>query len=94
MITTEDKIAALEEIIFRDTTTIGIRKQRMERTVLERVEVKVETSYGEAAAKICRYGDLTKVYPEYESAARLAKETKVPIDMVLRDIVNAFEGTD
>ena len=94
VITTEDKITALEEIIFRDTTTIGIRKQRMERTVLERVEVKVETSYGEAAAKICRYGDLTKVYPEYESAARLAKETKVPIDMVLRDIVNAFEGTD
>ena len=94
VITTEDKIAALEEIIFRDTTTIGIRKQRMERTVLERVEVKVETAYGEAAAKICRYGDLTKVYPEYESAARLAKETKVPIDQILRDIVNAFEGTD
>lgn len=94
VITTEDKITALEEIIFRDTTTIGIRKQRMERTVLERVEVKVETPYGEAAAKICRYGDLTKVYPEYESAARLAKETKVPIDKVLRDIVDAFEGTD
>ncbi|MCR4813689.1 MAG: nickel pincer cofactor biosynthesis protein LarC [Lachnospiraceae bacterium] len=94
VITTEEKIAELEEIIFRDTTTIGIRRQQMERTVLERVEVKVQTAYGEAAAKICRYGDLTKIYPEYESAARLARETKVPIDKILRDIVDAFEGAD
>ena len=70
-----DRVSALEEAIFRETTTIGIRRCKMERTTLPRKICRVQTSLGEAAVKICRIsgdGDLIKIYPEYESVAALA----------------------
>ncbi|MBO5247054.1 MAG: nickel pincer cofactor biosynthesis protein LarC, partial [Eubacterium sp.] len=45
----------MEEIIFRETTTIGIRRIEMERTLMERRIEEVETPYGTARAKICSY---------------------------------------
>lgn len=64
----------MEAIIFRETTTIGIRKIAMERTVLKRKIAKVETVLGEADVKVCTLPDgEIRYYPEYESAARLAK---------------------
>ncbi len=67
-------IAAMEKILFRETTTIGIRRMKMERTVLEREVRKIMTSLGEAEIKICHaYGEL-KIYPEYESVAAIAAE--------------------
>lgn len=90
VIATEDRIEELERIIFRDTTTIGIRRQRMERTVAERKNETVQTPYGEATVKVCSYRDITKVYPEYESVARLAKETGVAFDTVYRSAAESY----
>lgn len=74
VICSEEKIKILENIIFRETTTIGIRRVWMERTVLEREirEFSVE-GYG-VKAKICTLPDGTRrCYPEYDSAAALAE---------------------
>ena len=90
VIATEDRIEELERIIFRDTTTIGIRRQRMERTVAERKNETVQTPYGEATVKVCSYRDITKVYPEYESVAGLAKETGVAFDTVYRSAAESY----
>ena len=90
VIATEDRIEELERIIFRDTTTIGIRRQRMERTVAERKNETVQTPYGEATVKDCSYRDITKVYPEYESVAGLAKETGVAFDTVYRSAAESY----
>ena len=65
----------LEEIIFRETTTIGIRRTLMERTVLDRSRGTVLTEAGTAEVKICGSGENTRVYPEYESAADLARKS-------------------
>ncbi|MEE3468993.1 MAG: LarC family nickel insertion protein, partial [Eubacterium sp.] len=88
VITTEDKRAELEGILFKETTTIGIRRQEMARTILPREEVVVTTPYGEVQAKkvILPDGE-ERVYPEYESVKKLAEEKHVPI----REIVG---GTD
>ena len=80
----EDRIPELERIIFSETTTIGIRRCRMERTVLERREGETETPLGRVRTKICRVGDGEKIYAEYDSAAAVAKEKQVPLSEVCR----------
>lgn len=70
----ETKIAELEQIIFEETTTIGIRRSPVERSVLDRQIQKVMTPLGEAEVKICQIGQKKKIYPEYESVVRLCKE--------------------
>lgn len=66
-------IEKLEEIIFMETTTIGIRRQRMERTILKRDCKKVMTSLGEAAVKVCENDKFKRMYPEYKSVVELCK---------------------
>ena len=60
----EEKRETLESIIFTETTTIGIRRCQMERTVMKREFATITTEYGDAAVKICRHGEIEKVYPE------------------------------
>lgn len=67
----ESDIAKLEEIIFLQTTTIGIRKSEAVRTVLPRILKTLATPYGEAQVKLCTYKDRTFIYPEYESVKAL-----------------------
>lgn len=65
----------MEEIIFAETTTIGIRRVNMQRTVLERESGSVSTPFGEAAVKICRLADGKRFYPEYDSVKALAQKS-------------------
>lgn len=68
----------LEEIIFRETTTIGIRRCTMERTKLDREMITVSTAYGDVAVKVCTTNGLRRCYPEYEDVARISRESGVP----------------
>lgn len=73
-----DAVPEMEKIIFRETTTIGIRKMEMERTVLERSAGKITTSLGEAEVKVCILPDgARRGYPEYASVERLAKKNGI-----------------
>lgn len=69
----------LENIIFAETTTIGIRHCRMERTVMKREFATIATEYGHVTVKICRHGEIEKIYPEYESAAVIAEKSGMPV---------------
>ncbi len=83
----EETVPRIEEIIFKETTTIGIRRVRMERTVMRREIRTLTTSLGEAKVKVCRLGcsDI-RVYPEYESAADISREKKLPYQDVWRQL--------
>ena len=87
VICSEETVPRMEEIIFRETTTIGIRRVRMERTVMRREIRTLATSLGEAKVKVCRLGcsDI-RVYPEYESAADISREKKLPYQDVWRQL--------
>lgn len=74
----EDKAEELEQIIFTETTTIGIREYPLMRSILNREEKEVETVYGKAAVKQVTFGDMTRAYPEYDTVKKLAKKNKVP----------------
>ena len=71
----EKKSAELENIIFKNTTTIGIRKIRVERSTLSRKIRKKATSLGEAEYKTVSLADESRNYPEYESIVRICGET-------------------
>lgn len=74
VICTEDAISKMEKIIFEETTSIGIRRQKMERTILKRTEETIQTSLGKAQIKVCTLDSGIRKYPEYESVTALCKE--------------------
>ncbi|MCC3863871.1 nickel pincer cofactor biosynthesis protein LarC [Terrisporobacter petrolearius] len=83
----EEDVPKLEDIIFEETTTIGIRKQRMERSILKREIKKVQTSLGEVAVKICNLSRGKRIYPEYDSVIELCKKHNKPYQDVYQVIV-------
>ena len=92
VICTEEKIRKMEEVIFRETTTIGVRRIPMERTVLKRRQQNIKTSFGEAEAKICTLPDGREVcYPEYESVQSLAAEAGLGFQEMYRQIQNSWD---
>ena len=82
----EEDIEKLEEIIFKETTTIGIRKIKMERSILKREIKTVNTSLGEVQVKICDLSSYKRVYPEYDSIIEICKK----YDMSYQDVYNTI----
>ena len=74
VICNEEDVIKLENIIFEQTTTIGIRKQNIERSILKREIKKIETSLGEVLIKKCYLPDGERIYPEYESIIEICKK--------------------
>jgi len=73
----------LSSIIFAETTTLGIRRQAMERICLKRETVRVETPFGQVRIKIAREGErIINLSPEYEDCRRLAVEKGKPLKEV------------
>lgn len=88
-----DQADEMERIIFTKTTTIGIRRQYMERTVLNRRKISVETACGMIEAKEVKLpGGSTRVYPEYESMKNAAKENSVSIREVKEEFVRVQQN--
>lgn len=72
----EEQIRAIDNILFRETTTIGVRRYRVERSALPRRFFEVQVPGGIVSIKACRLPDGTeKCYPEYEDVKRIARAT-------------------
>ena len=69
----------LETIIFKETTTIGIRRTYMERTVLQRTFETISTPLGDAVFKVVNIDGEKRAYPEYESAKLLSEKHNLSI---------------
>lgn len=92
VICSKEDVPKMETVIFRETTTIGIRKTAMERTVLERKLMKVKTVLGEADVKVCTLPDgEIRYYPEYESAVKLAKAHGISYQQAFSCILHEAE---
>jgi len=70
--------------ILRETTTIGVRFDRVERTLLTRTLVDVDTEYGPIAIKVARdaEGNVVNAAPEHDAAAAAATTAGVPLKLV------------
>ena len=85
----EEDMEMLQNIIFEETTTIGIRYSRMERTILPRETRTLPTPWGEVLAKVCTLNGKEQLYPEYESVAQLSREKEIPFTEIYSYIVLA-----
>lgn len=69
----EGSVERMEQIIFEETTTIGIRRIPMERTTLLRECRTVQTPLGEAKVKVCQWQGVKRYFPEYDSVTALCR---------------------
>ena len=77
VICSEEKIPVMENIIFMNTTTIGIRRVKVDRTVLDREILEMDSEFGPVKVKRVKLPDgTTRDYPEYESIAKICRESK------------------
>ena len=74
----EDKLK-LQNIIFRETTTIGIRYRKEHRAVLKREIIEIETKYGKIKAKKVINNGEEYIYPEYEEIKKIAEKNNIPL---------------
>ena len=85
----------LEEIIFRETSTLGIRRSVVDRHVLPREPYTVMTVWGPIEGKIARLGnDLRRFTPEFEACRRIALEKSLPLGRVYEAAQKAFDAAN
>jgi uncharacterized protein (DUF111 family) len=87
-----DLVPTLEEILFRETTTIGLHWRLENKSSLKREFVKVSTAWGEVSIKVARWpkGKVANASPEYEDCRKLATQHSVPLKQVLQEAMQAF----
>jgi pyridinium-3,5-bisthiocarboxylic acid mononucleotide nickel chelatase len=70
----------LTRLLFRETTTLGIRRRAEERSILDRELVTVDTAFGKIRVKIASAaGEVLNAMPEYEDCRRAAREHGIPL---------------
>ena len=92
------KMKELEQIIFRETTTIGIRRVKMDRTTLPREAAVVALQEGEIIVKKCFLpSGRVRYYPEYASVVKLAQESGASFQEIMdefKEFMFRQQGTE
>jgi pyridinium-3,5-bisthiocarboxylic acid mononucleotide nickel chelatase len=79
-----DSRGAVESALFANSTTLGVRVSRVDRTVLDRAQVSVKTTHGNVAVKLAVVaGVVVGASPEFESCRTLAEHRKIPVRQVM-----------
>ena len=85
--------AAVSDVVFRETTTLGLRRQPIERRSLSREIRMVSTRFGLVRVKLAlANGQVLRAIPEYEDCKRLAEASAVPLRDVLAEVEQAAQG--
>src|SRR6202040_4261128 len=80
----------LTQLIFTETTTLGVRRREETRRILARRWENVRTPWGDVRVKIASMnGTVTNYAPEYEDCRRIAEEHRVPLKTVMGRAVEA-----
>lgn len=83
----------MERIVFEETSTVGIRRVAMDRTVMDRRIDEVDTQIGRVQVKVCTIDGIEKSHPEYESLAAICREKGIPFrdayDIVMSSITRS-----
>jgi pyridinium-3,5-bisthiocarboxylic acid mononucleotide nickel chelatase len=91
ILATPEDAAKLTEIVFAETTTLGVRRREESRQILARQWTTVPTRFGDVRIKIASLnGTVTSYAPEYEDCRRLAAEQKVPLKTVMNEAMEAY----
>ena len=81
----EEKLVSLLDVVFEETTTLGVRYHKVERSTLERKSAVVVTPYGSVAVKygFCN-GAIVNIAPEFESCKEIATNAKISLKKAMQ----------
>ncbi|MFZ5833492.1 MAG: nickel pincer cofactor biosynthesis protein LarC [Planctomycetota bacterium] len=83
----------LQQIVFRETTTLGVRRWLADRQVLPRRSHVVQTQWGPIEGKVAWLDDGTARFaPEFEACRRIADETSLPLRIVYETAIDEFDA--
>lgn len=90
-----DQVLACETVIFRETTTLGIRHRQQRRSILQRRTETVETLYGTVRIKVAsqingKNKSIINVQPEYEDCAELARQQGQPWRIIHKNALDTW----
>ena len=84
---TPDAENRINEVLFRETSTIGVRKYAIDKTMLERKIEQITTRFGDVRVKSAFYqGVCIKSKPEYDDCLKIAREKGIPINQVYHEV--------
>jgi len=81
----------LSEVIFRETTTLGIRKIYVDKKIMPREIKEIETKWGKVRIKVANINGIRKAYPEYEDCKSIAERENIPLKDVILEIEKLME---
>ena len=88
----EDMVPEIGRIVFRETTTFGVRYRLDRRMVLDRTARRVSTTWGDVSVKVGTFaGETVSVSPEYDDCRRVADAAGVPVKRVYEAAIAEFE---
>ncbi len=80
-----------QDLLFAETTTLGVRSHTTQRRVLPREWETVSTAYGEVRMKLARVkGKVVHISPEYEDCRKLAEANSVPLQTVMQEALQSW----
>jgi uncharacterized protein (TIGR00299 family) protein len=90
-----DLVPALRDLLFRETTTIGLRWRLEKKVALAREFAEVATSWGKVRIKIARLpgGTISNAAPEYEDCRALATSHSIPLKRVMEEAMRVYAAT-
>jgi uncharacterized protein (TIGR00299 family) protein len=85
------------DLLFRETTTIGVRTHEAQRKILDREFVRVKTEWGDVRIKVSRLaGAIVNAAPEFEDCKKIAESNGVPLKSIIAaasfEFQKRFEG--
>ncbi|MBC7320501.1 nickel pincer cofactor biosynthesis protein LarC [bacterium] len=78
----------LIDVIFKETTSIGVRTYQVEKVMLPREIIEVDTPWGIARVKISYINGTPKIMPEYDDCKAIAERTGIPIQEVMKEVLS------
>ncbi len=91
IITKKENLDTALEVLFRETSTFGVRVRETDRIVLEREMKEVKVRNHRVAVKVGRYqGKVVKVNPEYDDIKRIADADDLPLSQVMNEVMAAL----
>jgi hypothetical protein len=86
-----EDVEQIEKTLFRETTTLGIRKYAVEREILDREFYQVETEWGSVTVKVAKKdGEVINYAPEYDDCRALAEEFEISLKNIYQQATNIF----
>jgi uncharacterized protein (DUF111 family) len=86
-----EDVSKLTDLIFKETTTLGVREREEKRRILARKWIMVGTRWGNIRLKVASMnGTVTNYAPEYEDCRKIAEANHVPLKSVMQEAIQGY----